>query len=218
MGPRTGCRPPSSRNERVGEDVWRSCEIRGLGDRYQSVDCRRTWRALGRRHSCHHPARASVSVASQRRRNPIRPGPAAIRFAEATRRRDASPAPAKAATANHRGNGRAVRESRRKTQKDGTRSERSGQRSLACGADDSTRLPAAHVERQGFCRYPGIEIGRSEVAVADAFVVRLINTAMHRGRRGARLARRDDRGYREYLREEQRSQPGCIGGRMPPYL
>ncbi len=28
-------------------------------------------------------------------------------------------------------------------------------------------------------------------------------------RRGPRLARRDDRGYREYLREEQRSQPGC---------
>ena len=27
--------------------------------------------------------------------------------------------------------------------------------------------------------------------------------------RGARMARRDDRGYREYLREEQRSQPGC---------
>jgi hypothetical protein len=27
--------------------------------------------------------------------------------------------------------------------------------------------------------------------------------------RGARLARRDDRGYREYLREEQRRQAGC---------
>ena len=27
--------------------------------------------------------------------------------------------------------------------------------------------------------------------------------------RGARVARRDDREYREYLREEQRSQPGC---------
>src|SRR5205809_7715980 len=27
--------------------------------------------------------------------------------------------------------------------------------------------------------------------------------------RGARLARRDDREYREYLREEQRRQPGC---------
>ena len=27
--------------------------------------------------------------------------------------------------------------------------------------------------------------------------------------RGARMARRDDREYREYLREEQRSQSGC---------
>src|SRR5437773_9147544 len=27
--------------------------------------------------------------------------------------------------------------------------------------------------------------------------------------RGARMARRDDRGYREYLREEQRRQAGC---------
>jgi hypothetical protein len=27
--------------------------------------------------------------------------------------------------------------------------------------------------------------------------------------RGARMTRRDDRAYREYSREEQRSQPGC---------
>src|SRR6185295_5784914 len=46
----------------------------------------------------------------------------------------------------------------------------------------------------------------------------LINAAKHRGRRGAWLARRDDREYREYLREEQRSQAGCIAGRMPAYL
>src|SRR5436190_7628091 len=37
--------------------------------------------------------------------------------------------------------------------------------------------------------------------------------ASHRGRRGAPMARRDDREYREYLREEQRSQRGCIAGR-----
>src|SRR5258708_12370342 len=30
------------------------------------------------------------------------------------------------------------------------------------------------------------------------------------------MTRRDDRGYREYLREEQRSQRGCIAGRMQP--
>ena len=31
--------------------------------------------------------------------------------------------------------------------------------------------------------------------------------------RGARMARRDDREYREYLREEQRRQPGCPAGK-----
>jgi hypothetical protein len=38
--------------------------------------------------------------------------------------------------------------------------------------------------------------------------------ASHRDGRGAPLARRDDREYREYLREEQRSQRGCIACRM----
>src|SRR5881628_3460648 len=38
--------------------------------------------------------------------------------------------------------------------------------------------------------------------------------ALHRDGRGAPVARRDDREYREYLREEQRSQRGCIAGRM----
>jgi hypothetical protein len=43
--------------------------------------------------------------------------------------------------------------------------------------------------------------------------------AQHRGRRGARQARRDDRAYREYVREEQRRLTGCIAGRMPaPFL
>ncbi len=32
--------------------------------------------------------------------------------------------------------------------------------------------------------------------------------------RGARLARRDDRAYREYLRKEQRSQTGCPARKM----
>src|SRR5712691_10140314 len=53
--------------------------------------------------------------------------------------------------------------------------------------------------------------------------------ASHRDRRGAPVARRDDREYREYLSEEQRSQRrgpqrgsrvgvawGCIAGRMQP--
>src|SRR5215475_904791 len=32
--------------------------------------------------------------------------------------------------------------------------------------------------------------------------------------RGARMARRDDREYREYLSEEQRRQPGCPAGEV----
>src|SRR5688572_14071122 len=38
--------------------------------------------------------------------------------------------------------------------------------------------------------------------------------ASHRDGRGAPLARRDDREYREYLSEEQRGQRGCIARRM----
>src|ERR1700675_2345721 len=40
--------------------------------------------------------------------------------------------------------------------------------------------------------------------------------ASHGDGRGASVARRDDREYREYLREEQRSQRGCIARRMQP--
>ena len=41
---------------------------------------------------------------------------------------------------------------------------------------------------------------------------------VHRGRRRTRLARRDEGANRESVTEEQRSQTGCIGGRMPRYL
>src|SRR5688572_30249531 len=44
--------------------------------------------------------------------------------------------------------------------------------------------------------------------------VRGASPSSHRERRGARMARRDDGEYREYLTEEQRSQPGCIAARM----
>src|ERR1700675_4094249 len=40
--------------------------------------------------------------------------------------------------------------------------------------------------------------------------------ASHRDGRGASRARRDDREYREYLSEEQRSPRGCIARRMQP--
>jgi hypothetical protein len=45
-----------------------------------------------------------------------------------------------------------------------------------------------------------------------------VSIGVAQGRRGATLTRRDDREYREYLREEQRSQRGCIAGRMQPDL
>ena len=37
------------------------------------------------------------------------------------------------------------------------------------------------------------------------------NKCVISGRRGARLARRDERAYRAYVSEEQQSQAGCIG-------
>ena len=40
--------------------------------------------------------------------------------------------------------------------------------------------------------------------------------ASHRDGRGAPPARRDDREYREYLSEEQRSRRGCIARRLQP--
>jgi PadR family transcriptional regulator, regulatory protein PadR len=57
---------------------------------------------------------------------------------------------------------------------------------------------------------PGFAALRSPTPLA----ARGESPASHRGRRGALLTRRDDREYREYLREEQRSQRGCIAGRM----
>src|SRR5436190_11249209 len=49
-------------------------------------------------------------------------------------------------------------------------------------------------------------------------VLPFINTVTPRGRRGARLARREEGEYPEYLTDEQRREAGCIAGRMPPYL
>src|SRR5712691_4365952 len=51
---------------------------------------------------------------------------------------------------------------------------------------------------------------------SDSLTVRGESLASHRDRRGAPVARRDDREYREYLSEEQRSHRGCIAGRMQP--
>jgi len=56
---------------------------------------------------------------------------------------------------------------------------------------------------------PGLcQAGRSRLAARGE------SPASHRDGRGAPEARRDDREYREYLREEQRSLRGCIARRM----
>ena len=47
-----------------------------------------------------------------------------------------------------------------------------------------------------------------------ALAARGESLASHRDGRGAPLVRRDDREYREYSSEEQRSQTGCSAGRM----
>jgi hypothetical protein len=79
-------------------------------------------------------------------------------------------------------------------------------------------------------RRPG-EAMSGKARTRAALTARGASPASHRGRQCARLARRDDREYREYLREEQRSQArgpqcgsrigvekGCSAGRMQPDL
>ena len=50
---------------------------------------------------------------------------------------------------------------------------------------------------------------------------RALSTAFHNygdvfGRRGARIARREEEECREHVTDEQRREAGCIGGRMSP--
>ena len=59
-------------------------------------------------------------------------------------------------------------------------------------------------------------LGLRRWAVGLGLAARGESLASHRDGRGAPLARRDDREYREYLREEQRRQRGCIARRMQP--
>src|SRR6266850_4564474 len=51
---------------------------------------------------------------------------------------------------------------------------------------------------------------------SNSLVARGESLASHRDGRGAPPARRDDREYRKYLSEEQRSRRGCIARRMQP--
>src|SRR6476660_4409526 len=60
---------------------------------------------------------------------------------------------------------------------------------------------------QSFCGRPRV---RTVINEARALSPVLVDRGMNPGG-GARMARRSDREYREYLREKQRSQPGCPG-------
>src|SRR5206468_5537107 len=69
----------------------------------------------------------------------------------------------------------------------------------------------------GDCEIPRLADRRPHrTGAVDPLAARGESSALHRGRRGAPMTRRDDRAYREYVREEQRSQRGCIAGRMQP--
>ena len=63
---------------------------------------------------------------------------------------------------------------------------------------------------------PSIGTNPALIGACHGIAARGEGPASHRGRRGAPMTRRDDREYREYLREEQHSQRGCIAGRMQP--
>src|SRR5919106_6434285 len=56
----------------------------------------------------------------------------------------------------------------------------------------------------------------SSVPCKHGLAARGESVASHRDGRGASRARRDDREFREYLREEQRRPRGCIARRMQP--
>src|SRR5207248_10543286 len=67
---------------------------------------------------------------------------------------------------------------------------------------------------------PGAAIDTAQAADAgtggESLAARGESVASHRDGRGAPRARRDDREYRLYLSEEQRSPRGCIAPRMQP--
>ena len=79
------------------------------------------------------------------------------------------------------------------------------------GAGREIRLRGEGDRQSGECQ-PGIGPGRGGGTLA----ARGESLASHRDGRGAPPARRDDREYREYLSEEQRSRRGCIARRMQP--
>src|SRR6185436_15824835 len=79
-------------------------------------------------------------------------------------------------------------------------------------------LPAASSSRT-ISRMKSSGRGASVVGVVGSDIPAILaarggSPALHRDGRGARIARRDDQEYREYLREEQRGEAGCSARRM----
>ena len=87
---------------------------------------------------------------------------------------------------------------------------------LVAGATTVTAIGAAPwaFARQGADMFGLIGKMTAAPGKRDELAARGESPASHRDRRGAPMTRRDDREYREYLREEQRSQRGWIAGRM----
>jgi putative ABC transport system permease protein len=91
---------------------------------------------------------------------------------------------------------------------------------VAYGPASIPRLHEIRIDRAalGFTTFVTIATGMVFGLVPARLAARGEGPAWHRGRRGAPMTRRDDRAYRDYVREEQRSQRGCLAGRMQPDL
>ena len=94
-------------------------------------------------------------------------------------------------------------------------------RSRTARQGDRARLHRPGVEAGGRRQGEGGRPARDELPFpavlhqeVQALAARGESPASHRDRRGARLARREEGKYREYLTDKQHRGAGCIGGRM----
>jgi len=90
-----------------------------------------------------------------------------------------------------------------------------GPRTAAAMTATSTARRHGEVSVLDLIEPEGDDIGMTGGGQAARRAVRGESRARHRDGRGARLAGRDDREYREYSRKEQHRQPGWIARRMP---
>jgi hypothetical protein len=81
---------------------------------------------------------------------------------------------------------------------------------LGDGTDSAIGLSAAAAARAA--------VGRQSPVTPAPLVSRIRGSVTDSPERGARIARRDDREYREYSREEQRSEAGCPARNMSANL